>query len=46
VTPHVAINGAVSKLGKVRKTAIDGRVTRHPGYAISIRRRKRIVSLR
>jgi transposase len=42
VTPHVAINGAVSKLGKVRKTAIDGRVTRHPGYAISIRRRKRI----
>jgi transposase len=42
VTPHVAINGAVSKLGKVRKTAIDGRVTRHPGYAISIRCRKRI----
>lgn len=43
VTPHIAINGAVSKTGKVRKTAIDGRTTRHPGYAISLRCRKRIV---
>src|SRR6195952_5975795 len=42
VTPHVAINGAVSKTGKVRRTAIDGRTTRHPGYAISLRCRKRI----
>ena len=42
VTPHIAINGAVSKLGKVRKTAVDGRTTRHPGYAISQRIRKRI----
>jgi transposase len=42
VTPHVAVNGAVSKLGKVRKTAIDGRVRRHVGYAISLRCRKRI----
>lgn len=42
VTPHVAINGAVSKLGKVRKSAVDGRTTRHPGYAISQRIRKRI----
>ena len=42
VTPHIAINGAVSKTGKVRKTAIDGRTTRHPGYAISLRCRKRI----
>ncbi|AOO84129.1 IS5 family transposase [Bosea vaviloviae] len=42
VTPHIAINGAVSKTGKVRKTAIDGRITRHPGYAISQRCRKRI----
>jgi transposase len=42
VTPHITINGAVSKTGKVRKTAIDGRTTRHPGYAISLRCRKRI----
>ena len=42
VTPHIAINGAVSKTGKPRKTAIDGRTTRHPGYAISLRCRKRV----
>jgi transposase len=42
VTPHVTVNGAVSKLGKVRKTAIDGRTTRHRGYAVSQRIRKRI----
>jgi hypothetical protein len=42
VTPHIAINGAVSKSGKPRKTAIDGRTTRHPGYAISLRCRKRV----
>ncbi|GJD47195.1 IS5 family transposase ISMex28 [Methylobacterium cerastii] len=42
VTPHIAINGAVSKTGKVRKTALDGRTTRHAGYAISLRSRKRI----
>jgi len=32
----------VFKTGQVRKTAIDGRTTRHPGYAISLRCRKRI----
>jgi transposase len=42
VTPHVAINGSVSKTGAVRKTAVDGRTTRHPGYAISQVCRKRI----
>jgi transposase len=42
VTPHVAVNGAASKLGKVRKTAVDGRTTRHRGYAVSQRIRKRI----
>lgn len=42
VTPHIAVNGAVSKLGKVRKTLIDARTTRHEGYAISQRIRKRI----
>jgi hypothetical protein len=36
VTPHVAqhTNG--------RRSAIDGRTTRHPGYAVSQRIRKRI----
>ncbi len=42
VTPHIAINGTISKTGKRRKTAIDGRTTRHPGYEISLRWRKRI----
>jgi hypothetical protein len=42
VTPHIAVNGTVSKTGKRRKTAIDGRTTRHPGYDISLRCRKRI----
>ena len=42
VTPHIAINGRVSKHGVVRKTAVDGRVTRHPGYAISQVVRKRV----
>lgn len=42
VTPHIAINGTISKHGVVRKTAIDGRTTRHPGYAISQVFRKRI----
>lgn len=36
VTPHVAQNT------KRRRSAIDGRTTRHAGYAVSQRRRKRI----
>ena len=36
VTPHVAQNTSR------RKSAIDGRTTHHPGYAISLRIRKRI----
>ena len=36
VTPHVAQNT------KGRRSAIDGRTTRHPGYAVSQRMRKRI----
>jgi transposase len=36
VTPHVAQNQSG------RRSAIDGRTTRHPGYAISLRIRKRI----
>lgn len=42
VTPHIAINGHLSKHGKARATAMDRRTTRHPGYAISQRCRKRI----
>jgi IS5 family transposase len=39
VTPHIAIDGHLSKTGK---TEIDGRTTRHVGYDISQRCRKRI----
>ena len=42
VTPHVAADRRVSKTGVVRRSAIDGRTTRHPGYEISQRKRKRI----
>jgi hypothetical protein len=42
VTPHIAIDGHVSKTGVVRKTAVDGRTKRHIGYEISQRCRKRI----
>ena len=35
-TPHVAQNN------KGRKNAIDGRTTRHSGYAISQQKRKRV----
>ena len=42
VTPHVAIDGHVRKSGKPRATALDRRTTRHPGYAVSQRCRKRI----
>jgi hypothetical protein len=36
VRPHVAQNDAK------RKSAIDGRTTRHPGYTVSMRKRKRV----
>ncbi len=36
VTPHVAQNDTN------RKSAIDGRTTRHPGYAVSMKKRKRV----
>jgi transposase len=42
VTPHIAIDGHLTKTGKRRKTRIDRRTTRHPGYAVSQRVRKRI----
>jgi transposase len=42
VTPHIARNDAVTKTGKRRRSALDARTTRHQGYAISQRVRKRI----
>ena len=42
VTPHITIDGRVSKHGIARSTAMDGRTTRHPGYGVSQRIRKRI----
>jgi len=42
VTPHIAVQDHLTKTGKRRTTRIDGRTTRHAGYAISQRIRKRI----
>ena len=42
VTPHIAVDGHLTKTGKRRATAIDQRTLRHAGYAISQRCRKRI----
>ncbi len=42
VTPHIAVQDHLSKTGKRRKTEIDGRTTRHAGYEVSGRCRKRI----
>jgi hypothetical protein len=42
ITPHIAIDGHITKTGKRRRTAVDRRITRHAGYEISQRCRKRI----
>lgn len=42
VSPHIAIDGHVRVSGKPRKTLIDRRTTRHAGYRLSQRCRKRI----
>lgn len=42
VSAHIAIDGHLSKTGKPRATAVDRRTTRHPGYVVSQRCRKRI----
>jgi transposase len=42
VTPHVSQNNAPTKTGQTRKSAIDQRTTRHPGYAMSQSRRAMI----
>ena len=41
ITPHVAQNAYVTERAS-RRSAIDGRTTRHPGYAVSQQKRKRI----
>jgi transposase len=42
VTPHVTQNNTVTKTGKKRQSAIDGRTTRHEGYGMSQSRRPMI----
>ncbi|HEU0018177.1 MAG TPA: transposase, partial [Methyloceanibacter sp.] len=42
VTPHIARNDTIDRHGRQRSSSIDGRTTRHPGYAVSQRARKRI----
>ncbi len=42
VTPHIARDDHLTKTGKRRRTSVDGRTTRHAGYAVSQRIRKRI----
>ncbi len=42
VTPHIARLYAVTRTGNRRTSCVDGRTTRHPGYATSQRMRKRI----
>lgn len=42
VTPHIAANRAISKCGVARRSEIGARTTRHVGYALSQRIRKRI----
>jgi hypothetical protein len=42
VSAHIAIDCRLSKTGKPRATAIDRRTTRHSGYVVSQRCRKRI----
>ncbi len=42
ITPHIATNDYETLWGKRRKTLIDGRTRRHPGYCASQRCRKRI----
>jgi len=42
ITPHIAVQGHMTKTGKTRKTAIDHRTRRHKGYDISQIVRKRV----
>ena len=42
VSPHVTQNDSLTSTGKRRRSAIDGRTTRHDGYAMSQSRRAMI----
>lgn len=42
VTPHIARDDHVTRTGKRRRSAVDGRTTHHAGYAVSLRIRKRV----
>jgi transposase len=42
VTPHVTQNNSTGKTGKCRRSAVDERTTRHPGYGRSQSRRAMI----
>ena len=42
VTPHIATDRRISKLGVVRRSGVDRRTQRHQGYAASQRLRKQI----
>lgn len=42
VTPHVAADRRIGKTGTPRRSAVDGRTTRHRGYQASQRARERI----
>jgi transposase len=42
IVPHIAVNGAISKTGKARRTEVPPEVAASTGYAISQRCRKRI----
>lgn len=42
VSPHIAIDGHLSKTVNRGRTAVDWRTIHHPGYAVSQRCRKRI----
>ncbi len=42
VIPHIAVNGTVRRLGKVRKTLIDRRTSCYKGYDTTLRIRKHI----
>ena len=42
ITPHMAVDGRVTRTGQRRRTRVDGRTTQHAGYRTSQRIRKRI----
>ena len=45
ITPHVTQNNGLTKTGRQRRSAIDGRTTRHGGYSASQSRRPMIACI-